>query len=199
MPRQRSTGVLAGALALLAAGVLLPALAARAQEGVDFTALAIREEGNASRVVIHITIDRWSTADERAALIKAFRDGGQDALLAALRKQPKAGYINMPQTVARDIYYAYKFPGENGGSVVVIVTDRPIGQGEIAGSNKSLEYPFGFIEMHLDAQGKGEGSLSWATKVAVAEDGKTLKLGSYGTGPMMLKEVKAKPQKAKTP
>lgn len=199
MSRTRSARVHRGLLGLLTASLLLPALAAAAQEGMDFTALAIREEGNATRSVIHITIDRWSTAEERAALVKAFREGGQDALLKALQKQPKAGYVNLPQTVARDIYYAYKFPGENGGSIVVIVTDRIIRQGEVMNSNMSLEYPFGFVEMHLDAEGKGEGTLSQATKVSVAEDGKTLKLGSYGSGPMMLKEVKAKPRKAGTP
>jgi len=197
MPHKSPIPASIGALALLGAALILPVPAAA--QGVDYTALAIREEGNASRVVIHITVDRWSTADERAALIKAFREGGQDALLAELRKQPKAGYLNMPQTVAQDLMYAYKFPGENGGIIVVIVWERRINQGEVRNSNKSLEYPFGFIEMHLDAQGRGEGSLSSATKVTVAEDGKTLKLGSYGAGPMALKEIKAKPQKAKTP
>jgi len=196
MSRKRPIRLLIGVLATLAAGLLLTARAAPAQKGMDFTALAIREEGNASRVVIHITIDRWSTDDERAALVKAFREGGQDTLLQELRKQPKVGYINLPETVAQDLSYGYRFPGENGGSIVVIVWERRINQTEVRNSNKSLEYPFGFIEIHLDAQGRGEGSLSSATKVSVAEDGKTLKLGSYGAGPMMLKEVKAKPKKA---
>jgi hypothetical protein len=43
--------------------------------------------------------------------------------------------------------------------------------------------------MHLNAEGKGEGRLSWATKISVSKDGTHIELENYGTTPVMLNDI----------
>ncbi|MCX6574546.1 MAG: hypothetical protein NTX99_11225 [Candidatus Aminicenantes bacterium] len=182
-------------LLLLAAVVLIPGTPAGAQERTEITAWSVNLGGSvADKSRIDITVERWSTPEERAALAAAFRDGGQDALLEALKKLPKVGLINVPQTPAYDLRYAYKFPAENGGSTLVIATDRRILPGEVWDQTRSTDYPFELIEMHLDAQGQGEGTLSWATRIWVDKDG-NLELEVFGNSPVMLTKITAKVKK----
>jgi hypothetical protein len=183
-------------LLLLAAVVLIPGTQAGAQERTEITAWGVNLGGSvADKGKIDITVERWSTPEERAALAAAFKAGGQDAVLEALKRLPKVGLINVPQTPAYDLRYAYKFPGENGGSTLVIGTDRRILPGEVWDQTRSTDYPFELIEMHLDAQGQGEGTLSWATRIGVGKDG-NLELEVFGNSPVMLTKITAK---VKTP
>jgi len=197
MRSQRIFGTSMGVLLLLAPVVLIPVTPARAQERTEISAWGVNLGGSVvDKSKIDITIERWSTPGERAALVAAFKEGGQDALLEALKKMPKVGFINVPQTLAYDLRYAYKFPAENGGSTLVIATDRRILPGEVWDQTRSTDYPFELIEMHLDAQGKGEGTLSWATRIGVGKDG-NLELEVFGNGPVMLTKITAKVKKSK--
>ena len=186
-------------LPLLAAVVLIPWPPAVAQERTEISAWGVNLGGSvADKGKIDITVERWSTPEERAALVAAFTEGGQDALLEALKKLPKVGIISVPQTPAYDLRYAYKFPAENGGSTLVIATDRRILPGEVWDQTRSTDYPFELIEMHLDAQGQGEGTLSWATRIGVGKDG-NLELEVFGNSPVMLTKITAKVKKPKGP
>jgi hypothetical protein len=190
-------GACLSVLPLLAAAVLLPGTPAVAQERTEISAWGVNLGGSVvDKSKIYITIERWSTSEERVALVAAFNEGGQDALLEALKKMPKVGFINVPQTIAYDLRYAYRFPAENGGSTLVIATDRRILPGEVWDQTRSTDYPFELIEMHLDAQGQGEGTLSWATRIGVGKDG-NLELEVFGNGPVMLTKITAKVKKPK--
>ena len=64
------------------------------------------------------------------------------------------------------------------------------------GQTRSTDYPFELIEMHFDAQGQGEGTLSWATRMGVGKDG-NLELGVFGDSPVMLTKITMKVKKPK--
>lgn len=197
MRTRREFGVSLSALLLLAAAVLNLGTPAGAQEITEISAWGVNLGGSVGdKGKIDITVERWSTPEERAALVAAFQKGGQDALLEALKKLPKVGSINVPQTPAYDLRYAYKFPAENGGSTLVIATDRRILPGEVWDQTRSTDYPFELIEMHLDAQGRGEGTLSWATRMGVGKDG-NLELEVFGDSPVMLTKITMKVKKPK--
>jgi hypothetical protein len=186
-----------GVFLLMAAAILIPAAPAGAQERTEISAWGINLGGaGTDKSKIDITVERWSTPEERATLVAAFNEGGQDALLEALKKLPKVGSVNLPGTPAYDLRYAYKFPAENGGSTLVIATDRRILPGEVWDQTRSTDYPFELIEMHLDAQGQGEGTLSWATRIGVGKDG-NLDLEVFGNSPVMLTKITAKVKKPK--
>jgi len=197
MQNHKTAGVSLSVLLLMAAGILLSGLPANAQEKTEYAGWGVNLEGSVAKSgKICITVERWSTPEERAALVTAFKNGGQDEMLKLLKQMPKAGFLNMPDTMAYDLRYAYRFPAENGGTTVILGTDRRITSPEVWDQNRALDYPFELIELRLNAKGEGDGTLSWATKMFVNKDGNVV-LESYGTDPIMLTKITTKVTKAK--
>jgi hypothetical protein len=181
-------------VAVFAAAALIATLAAlQAQtlgEKERFTAVAIVNNNLASgagTVVIDIT--RWSTDRERAGLLEVLRTKGADKLLDALQDQKPVGTIRTPDSLAYDLRYARETPNEEGGRRIVIATDRPIGFWEAANNRRTLDYPFTIIQMEIGRDGRGKGTLSYATKVTVEKD--DIVLENFATQPVMLTEIKA--------
>ena len=157
----------------------------------EFTAIALSGGGPRTSAVatrLDIVIERWSTDAERQRLLAAFQRG-QDAALDTLKDSPKAGYIRNPPRLAWDLHYAHAVPGEDGGQRIFLATDRPIGIWETISQPRTIEYPFTFIELHVDAHGNGEGKLSGATRVVASGDGRFVELERYAAQPVGLTEV----------
>ena len=156
-----------------------------------FTAFAINMGSGPKTGVIDIVIERLTSDEERAGLIAAFVEGGQDALLKALQKvKPRVGYIRTPNSLGYDLQYAYRFVNSDGTSRVVIGTDRPINFWEASRQPRTIDYPFTIIEMRLDTKGEGEGRMAAGTKISKSKDGKTIELENYGISPVALNEIK---------
>jgi hypothetical protein len=184
------------ALAIVTGFVLAgPALAqdkkAEKPKPYRFTAFAINMNSGPRAGVVDIVLERLTTDEERAGLIAAFVEGGQDALLKALQKvKPRVGYIRTPNSVGYDLQYAYRFVNSDGSSRIIIGTDRPINFWEASRQPRSIDYPFTIIEMRLDAKGEGEGRMAAGTKISRSKDGKTIELENYGISPVALNEIK---------
>ena len=191
---QKWAVVFLGVLFLLGAGLVNAAQEPQVKE--EFSAWAVNMGGAIKSGTVYITIERWSTPEERAQLIAAFQKGAQDELLKVLQKMPKVGYIRLPQTLAYDLHYAFQFPTPDGGRNIVIATDRKIARGEVTGGSRSMDYPIELIQMKLDAKGEGEGKVSFATKIYVTDDG-NIALENYGTAPVALNNIKTKVKEAK--
>jgi len=160
-----------------------------------FTAFAINMGSGPKAGVVDIVIERLTTDEERAGLIAAFVEGGQDALLKALQKvKPRVGYIRTPNSLGYDLQYAYRFVNSDGTSRMVIGTDRPINFWEASRQPRTIDYPFTIIEMRLDAKGQGEGRMAAGTKISKSKDGKTIELENYGISPVALNEIKLQKQ-----
>ena len=156
-----------------------------------FTAFAINMNSGPRAGVVDIVLERLTTDEERAGLIAAFVEGGQDALLKALQKvRPRVGFIRTPNSLGYDLQYAYRFANSDGTSRVVIGTDRPINFWEASRQPRTIDYPFTIIEMRLDAKGEGEGRMAAGTKISKSKDGKTIELENYGISPVALNEIK---------
>jgi hypothetical protein len=121
------------------------------------------------------------------ALVK----GGQEALLDALQHTPSVGTIRTPDKLGWELHYAHQVPTEDGGRRIYLATVRRIAFWEAASNTRSLQYPFTLIELRLDKNGKGEGKMSYATKIIASPDGKHIELEDYATQPVLLEEVKA--------
>jgi len=111
-------------------------------------------------------------------------------MLDDLRELHAVGTIRTPGSLAYDLHYAHVQPAEDGGYRIFLATDRPISFWEAANRPRTIDYPFTFIELHLDKNGEGEGKLNLATKIDLSRDGKTIELENYGTQPIMLNAVK---------
>ena len=156
----------------------------------EFNATAIVNNNlgaGAGRVIMRVT--RWSSEAERGRLTRALLTKGPDSLLEQLRDMKSVGTIRTPDSLGYDLRYANQEPGEDGGRRVVIATDRPIGFWEAANRPRTIDYPFTVIQMEIDKDGKGKGTLSYATKIIPAGD--TIVLENFGIQPVMLTEIKS--------
>ena len=160
-------------------------------EPEDFTAVAILNDNLASGAgTVQIQITRWSTESERQALVNTLLTKGPEALLEALRETRPVGTIKTPDSIGYDLHYAQQVATDEGGRRLVIATDRPIGFWEAWNRPRTLDYPFTVIQMQLDRDGKGQGSMSYATRV-IAHDN-IIELENYTSSPVMLTQIEAR-------
>jgi len=138
---------------------------------------------------VQITIDLWSSDQEREELLAELKSHGDTGLLKALQENPSVGTIRTPDSLAWDLQFARVHPTPDGGRRIVIATDRPISFWEAANLPRSIHYPFTLIEIHLDPQGHGEGKMSVATKIELSQDGKEIQLENYSTQPVRLQSI----------
>ena len=163
-------------------------------EPEDFTAVAVVNNNLASgagTVLIHIS--RWSTEMERTRLIDTLQKKGSDQLLDELQDMRPVGTIRTPDSLAYDLRYAHQEPGADGGRQIVLATDRPIGFWEAVHQPRTIQYPFTVIQMQIGADGKGKGTLSYATKIVARKN--VVELENYATQPVMLTEITSKKEK----
>lgn len=170
------------------------------QDPLRFTAFAVQMQGGMAGVV-EVTIERWTTADERNPLLALLakttdRDADQAKLVKALQAiKPRAGFLNLPNTMGWDIQYAWAAKLQDGSRQIVIVTDKPVSFG-MAASGQSNEAPFTCIEMRFPAgSAKGEGKMLGAAGLST-KNGR-LEIESYVNQPTRLTEITEKNPKVK--
>jgi hypothetical protein len=167
------------------------AIAQTSGEREEFSAAAIRSDNlgsGADRVIMRVT--RWSTEAERSKLIPLLLKNDNAALLDVLRELKSVGTIRTPDTLGYDLRYAHQEPGEDGGRRIVLATDRPISFWEAANRPRTIDYPFTVIQMQIDKNGEGKGTMSVATKIIARAN--TIELENFTTSPVMLSDIKAK-------
>ena len=170
------------------------------KEPLRFSAFAVQMQGGMAGAV-EVTIERWTTDAERNALIAQVqktsdKDADQRKLVTALQKvSPRAGFLNLPNTMGWDIKYAYEATLPDGSRQLVIVTDKPVSFG-MAASGNADEAPFTLIEMQFPkGSNKGEGKLLGATSIST-KNGR-LELETYTQQPTRLTQITEKNPKVK--
>lgn len=164
----------------------IAATAVPAQTGDErFTAtLASLQGGGTDPVVIHI--DRYSTDAEVQKLSGILAGKGPDALRDALWDL-ESGYIRVGGGLGYPIAVARSLPTDTG-RVIRLMMDRPISYREAVSNSRSTDYPFGYIEIKLDKNGKGEGQFFAAAKVTMTAG--TIDIESYSPQPLRLLNVR---------
>ena len=192
-------------VAALAAAVfaLAPASARAQNEKLDISAFAINMSNIAtgSTAMVQITINEWSTPEEREMLITTMVEKKPDDLLTALQKCSKKGFFRIPMarppdphhlSLGVDIRYAWQTPLPDGGRRIVLAMDRYIGFNEARNQPRSIDYPFTLIEIRVDKDGKGVGKMAVATKIDFNKEKKVVQIENYGSEPVRLNEIKVK-------
>jgi len=157
----------------------------------EFDAIAIVSNNLGSGAgTVQMRVNRWSAEIERERLTNALVQKGPEALLKELIRTKPVGIIKTPDSLGYDLHYAYQRPGEDGGREIVIATDRPIGFWEARNQPRSFDYPFTVIQMQIDRNGEGTGTLSYATRIRVVKD--TIELENFATSPVMLTKISAR-------
>jgi hypothetical protein len=156
----------------------------------NFTAVAIVNNNVASGAgTVLFNVTRWSTDEERQRLVDTLIAKGPDELLEVLHDNRSTGTIRTPDSLGYDLRYAHQTPTADGGRRIVLATDRPIGFWEATRQPRTIDYPFTVIQMEFDAEGRGKGTMSLATKIMAR--GNVIELENFASSPVMLTEIKA--------
>src|SRR5262245_46571872 len=157
-------------------------------EPEEFTATAIVNNTRATGAgTVLIRVIRWSTDMERMQLIETLQQKGPERLLDELQGMRSVGSIRTPDSLAYDLRYAHERTGEDGGRQIVLATDRPIGFWEAVHQPRTIQYPFTVIQMQIGADGKGKGTLSYATKIVAHNN--VVELENFSTQTAMLTDT----------
>jgi hypothetical protein len=158
-------------------------------------AVSLSPQYGTGQQVVEINVNRWSPASDRDTLIAALMKS-PDELLKQLQKMRPVGTIRTPDSIGYDLHYAQQTPLPEGGRSLVIATDRPIGFWEATNRPRSIDYPFTVIQMNLDRNGMGSGTMSYATRITTKNN--IIELEDFATQPIMLNNIRADAKKTKS-
>ena len=183
--RSARSAILASALLafLLSAG-----LAAEEPASRQFTATAEMTTSQGTRTMpITIIVARPLTVEEAQPLRKALADGGQQALLSAIRGGNR-GRLNLGN-LEYPLELVVTEPLSGGGTRYVVVTTRSLKIEEVNDSAPSLDYPFAVAVFEVPDFGSGEGKLYPRVALSINESG-GVHVEHYDEQPGRLKDIR---------
>jgi hypothetical protein len=145
--------------------------------------------------ILEITVEKYSTPEERAKLLQTVVEKGQQGLLKELQKAPVKGRIRIPGWQGSDpnnyrtgwnLRYAWHEPLPDGGEKLVLGVDRYMSFLEIQNQNRSVDYPFTLVQLQFGKDGKGEGKLAALTMITYDKKKNSIEIENYGTEPVRL-------------
>jgi hypothetical protein len=120
---------------------------------------------------VTIIINEYSPASDRAALLEAFQQKGNEGLVNALEKMSSKGRLAITGTLGGDIAYARKFSLPDGSTRIRVVTNRLLRFGEVWADSRSTDYNLSAVEIILSPhKGKSTGTLLPASKLKLNKE-----------------------------
>ena len=149
--------------------------------------------GAGAKANVDLYVDAYTSDTDAKTMAGLLVEAGPDALLKALEKSKTIGRIRFTGRVG---FYDLKLIRSHRtptGRRIYGVGDRPVGFLEAYAGNRSLDYPFGILQLDLktDEKGKeeGEGSLIYSARIKVL-DGNSIDVETYGISPIRLMGVR---------
>jgi hypothetical protein len=162
-------GLLLGALLL--AVTLVMSADERGVEVIDSTAMGTSTQlGTVTNV--KVTIYDFSTDDDRAILVDAFKKGQNEGLVNALTRMKSVGRIAITGTLGYDLSYIRLIPTPTGRKIR-FVTNRLLRFGEHYYNTQSTAYNLtaGEIEINDSDKDKSAGVLYPAAQLIINKEG----------------------------
>jgi hypothetical protein len=137
-----------------------------------------------------ITLRVWklSDDDEVAGLLQALRLHGQAGLRDAMRLLPAKGFVNIGKLAGTEVRVIRVLDLEDGRRRLRIYSDFPIHMYDKSEPRGSLEHPFGFLELTIDASGKNGTGLVIA-RAALSLEKEGLGISNAETPPLQVVDV----------
>jgi hypothetical protein len=127
---------------------------------------------------VTLIINELSTDEERAGLIEAFQQKGNEGLVNALSKMRSKGRMSVTGTLGYDVAYIKTFPQPDGSTVLRMVTDRPLRFGEVWADSRSADYNVSAVEIVIGKDKKNTGTLYPAVELKMNKENQ-LELNLY--------------------
>ncbi|HUL34868.1 MAG TPA: hypothetical protein VL128_13370 [Candidatus Eisenbacteria bacterium] len=172
------------------------ALSAAGQEGMKpevYSGVAVGTGGSVGGKTMQFDfrITSYTTDDEVRQFAELVKDKGTDALRRALEKEDK-GRVNPVGSTGTQIAVARKRVVGNQ-TIITIITARYMPFIELYRNNRSVDYPFGYMQVKLDSEGKGAGQIMAAAKIRFNKKSGKYEIESYGN--QYIKAVNVQPWK----
>jgi len=141
-----------------------------------------------------LTLNSVTPDDQAQTFLAALQSGGQDSLLDAIRGQD-LGRFSLTGDVGTRIN-AVREVDTGHTRKIYAVFERWEQFAELRGGYRSLDYPFGYVELTIDSRtGKGEGQYFAAAKIRWVKEKKGnashIEVEDYATFPAKLVEVRS--------
>ena len=145
-----------------------------------YSGVAIGTGGAAGGKSIHFDfrITQYTTDEEVQKFAQLVKAGGTDALRRALEKEDK-GRINAVGSTGNQIAVARKRQ-QGTDTIITIVTARTMPFVELYNNGRTTDYPFGFLQVTLNAKGEGTGQIMAAAKIRFDKKKEKYEIESYG-------------------
>jgi hypothetical protein len=135
-------------------------------------------------------ITQYTTDEEVQSFAQLVKDKGADALRRALEKEDK-GRINAVGSIGNQIAVARK--RRNGSeTIITIATARNMPFIELYQNGRTRDYPFGYLQVRLDATGKGTGQIMAAARIRFDKKKGQYEIESFGN--QYIKATNVRPQ-----
>jgi hypothetical protein len=136
-----------------------------------------------------LTIKGQTSDEEAAHFIDVLKSGGQEALLRAIHKED-LGQFAVEGNVGRKINAVREHRTEHGRKIT-LVFERWLRMFELRYGTRSEDYPFSYVELYIDDDGKGEGSIIPAAKIYFDnKERNTVAIENFGIYPARLANVR---------
>jgi hypothetical protein len=166
-------------------------ISVQAQRGSVFTGTAVIYGSGASTRTISrsftLSITGRTSDADAASYLRTLQDGGQDALMRQIGSK-ELGRFALSGSVGQPVN-AVLVERDGDETVIRAVFRRWIGFGELRRGLRSVDYPFGYVEIRIDRNGRGDGQIIPAAKVRF-RGGNTIEVEDFGTFPGRLMGVR---------
>jgi hypothetical protein len=183
------------ALTVLAVAALIGGASAspRPEPVEHFTATVVVASSSARFAfrTVDIVIAQWSTAVEHRMLETALLEKGWVEFVDQLCTFAPVGSMVTIDGREIAIRYAWQILERGGHQRVFVATDEPITLANPPGGRSSLAASFMFLELHVGANGEGEGKLSEAAQLSVDQSQDVIELRDYANRPLHLVMVRS--------
>ena len=149
--------------------------------------------GAGARVNVDLYVNSYTSDADAKTMAAALLEGGSQSLLKELEKAKTIGKVRL---TGRPGFYDFKLIRSHaieGGRRIYAVGDRPMGFLEVYASGRSMDYPFGILQLDLKKNDKGreegKGALIYAAKIKVLQNN-SIEIESYGVGAVELLGVR---------
>lgn len=161
--------------------------------------LMLTQSGTGGRrsSMLQLRIREWTTDEERHQILTEIQEssaqGGRNhnrAVARALRGGSRIGTLNAPGGTGWSLRYSRVGKTPEGKYHIILATDRPVAFAEAWNSSMAGEFDVTVIQMTLDAEGNGEGTLSLGTEVRWNSETESLEVTNLSTQPIQLGDVR---------
>lgn len=140
----------------------------------------------------NLTITGRTSDEDAQRYLAILDDRGQDAALDAIRNND-LGNLQFPGSIGRRLNVVRE-SSANGQRRLFIVFERWTQFAEQRGGYRSLDYPFGVVEIFIDERtGKGEGTYIPAARIRLDDNKRTgtqqLEVENFATYPVKLNNI----------